>query len=56
MANVVQVSAVTVARTLSSRPGATPNGPLPPHLEDIVAGYHPSLGVEGCVAQTKLLH
>ena len=47
---------VTVAQTLSIRPEATPHGSLPPHLEDIVAGSHPSLGVDGRVAQTDLLH
>ena len=52
--DVVQVSAVTVARTLSIRPETTP--PLPPHLEEIVAGSHPSLGVDGCATLTDLLH
>ena len=54
--DVVQVSAVTVARTLSTRLEATPHGPLPPHLEDIVAGTHPSLAVDGRVSLTDLLH
>ena len=54
--DVVQVSAVTVALTLSIRPEATPHGPLPPHIEDIVAGFQTSLGVEGHVALTDLLH
>ena len=54
--DVVQVSAVTVARTLSTRPEATPPGPLPPHLEEIVAGSHSSLGADGCAALTDILH
>ena len=54
--SVVQVSAVTVARTLSTQPEATPPGPLPPHLEEIVAGSHPSLGVDGCGVLTDILH
>ena len=33
VSRAVQVSAVAVARTLSTRPEATPPGPLPPHLE-----------------------
>ena len=51
-----QVSAVTVAQTLLIRPEATPHGPLPPHLEDIVAGSHRYLGVDGHSALTNLLH
>ena len=45
--NVVQVSAVTIARDLSSKSEAKQSEPLPPHLEDTVGGSHPSLGVEG---------
>ena len=41
---VLQVSAVTVERTLSTRPEATPHGPLPLHLKEIVTGFHSSLG------------
>ena len=37
--SVGQVYAVAVARTLSIRPEATPPGPLPPHLEEIVSGF-----------------
>ena len=54
LGNVVHVSAVAVA--LSIRPETTPPGPLPPHLEDIVTGSHPSLGVDGRTALTDLLH
>ena len=53
---MVQVSAVIVVQTLSIQTEATPHGPLPPHLEDIVAGSHPSLGVEGRATLTDLLH
>ena len=43
-------------RTLLIRPEAILQTPLPPHLEDIVAGSHPYLGVEGRAALTDLLH
>ena len=54
--DVVQVSAVTVARTLSTRPEATPPGPLPPHLAEIWTGSHSSLGADGCAALMYILH
>ena len=54
--DVVQVSAVFVARTLSTRPEAAPPGSLPPHLEEIVTGYYPSLGIDGHAALTDILH
>ena len=41
--NVVQVSVVSIARATSIQPEANQIGPLPTHLEDIVAGSHPSL-------------
>ena len=44
--NVVQVSAVTIAQTMS----------IPPHLEDIVVGFHPSLGAEVRAALTDFLY
>ena len=34
-------------RTLSAQPEATPPGPLPPNLEEIVTGSNPSLRVDG---------
>ena len=43
--DVVQVFATSVARAVSVGPDA--NQPLPPHLEDIVAGSHHSLGEKG---------
>ena len=43
--DLVQVSVVSVAWAVSVGPDA--NQPLPPHLEDIVAGSHPSLGAKG---------
>ena len=52
--NVVQVSAVSVARAVSVQPDV--NRPLPPHLEDIVAGSHPSLGDEGRATLRNILH
>ena len=52
---MVQVSAVSVARTLSTWPKAAPHGPLPPHLEKIVAGSHP-LGMDGHASLTDILH
>ena len=54
--DVVQVFAVAVARTLSTRPEAALPGPLPPHLEEIVTGSHPSLGMDGRAALTDILH
>ena len=53
--DVVQVSAVAVAWTLSTQPEASPPAPLPPHLEEIVTGSHPSLGVDGRAALTDIL-
>ena len=41
--NVVQVSVVTIAQKMSIRLESTQHGRLPPHLEDIVVGSHPSL-------------
>ena len=52
--DVVQVSAVSVARAVSVGPDA--NQPLPPHLEDIVAGSHPSLGENGRAMLRDILH
>ena len=54
--SVVQMFAVTIAQDLSSPPEANQPGPLPPHLEDIVGGSHPSLGEEGRAALTNLLY
>ena len=54
--DVVQVSAVTVARTLSTRPEATLLRPLPPHLKEIVTGSHSSLGADDRAALTDILH
>ena len=48
--NVVQVSALSIAQAVSIQPEANQIGPLPPNLEDIVAGSHPSLGEEGRTA------
>ena len=42
--SVVQVSAVAVAQDRLIPMEADQFGPLPPHLEDIVGGSHPSLG------------
>ena len=53
---MVQVFAVAVARTLSTRPENTPPGPLPTHLEEIVTGSHPSLGMDGRAALMDVLH
>ena len=50
------MSAVAVARTLSIRPEAAPPGPLPPHLEEIVTGSHPYLGMDGHTVLTDILH
>ena len=50
------MSAVTIARAMSIQLEATTQGPLPLHLEDIVLGSHPSLGVEGRAALTDLLY
>ena len=38
--DVVQVSAVSIARAASIQPEANQIGPLPTQLEDIVAGSH----------------
>ena len=54
--DVVQVSTVSVAGTLSTRPEAAPPGALPPHMEEIVAGSRPSLEMDGCAALTGILH
>ena len=54
--DVVQVSAVAVARTLPTQPEAAPPGPLPLHLEEIVTRSHPSLGMDGRAALTDILH
>ena len=54
--SVVQVSAVTIVRAMSIQPEATPHGPLPQHLGDIVRDTHPSLGAEGRTAFTDLLY
>ena len=51
----MKVSAVTVARTLSSRPEVTPHGSLPPHHKEIAAESHSSLGVDGQAAPTDIL-
>ena len=47
---------MTVAQTMSIQPEFASHGPLPPHLEAIVAGFHPSLDVKGRVTLTDLLH
>ena len=52
--DVVQVFAVAVAWTLSTQPEASPPAPLPPHLEEIVTGSHPSLGVDGRASLTVM--
>ena len=54
--NVVQVSAVSIAQAVSIHPEANQIGPHPPHLGDIVAGSHPSLGEEGRAALKDILH
>ena len=54
VSNVVQVSAVSIARAVSVQPDA--DRPLPPHLEDIVAVSHPSLGDEGRTTLKYILH
>ena len=54
--NVVQVSAVSIAQAVSVQPEADQIGPLPPHLEHIVVGSHPSLGEEGRAALKDILH
>ena len=54
--NVVQVSAVSIAQAVSIQQEANQVGPLPPHLEDIVAGSHPSLGEEGRASLKDILH
>ena len=53
--SVVQVSAVTMARDMSSLPEGNLSGPLPPYLEDIVGGDSSSL-LEGRAALTDLLY
>ena len=54
LGNVVQVSAVSVARTLSVGPDV--NQPLPPHLEDIIDDPHPYLGKKGRATLNVILH
>ena len=54
--DVVQVSAVSIARTLSIRPEGAPSGPLWSPLEDIVAISYPSLGIDSRTALTDILH
>ena len=51
----VQVSAVAVARTLSTQLEASLPAPLPPHLEEIVAGSHPCIRVDCHAALTDIL-
>ena len=43
-------------RSLPVQPGVASHGPLPPHLKEIVAGSHSSLGTGGRAALTTLLH
>ena len=52
--DLVPVSAVSVARSAVVSPGVSQT--LPEHLEDIVAGSHPSLGVEGRATLRNILH
>ena len=52
--DLAPVSAVSVARSVVVPPGVS--RPLPEHLEDIVAGSHPSLGVEGWATLRNILH
>ena len=52
--DLVQVSAVSMARSAIVSPGV--GRTLPEHLEDIVAGSHPSLGGEGWTTLRHILH
>ena len=56
MGSVVQVSAVAVAQDRSIPSEADQFGPLPPYLEDIVGGSHPSLGGGGWAALWGIIH
>ena len=52
--DLVPVSAVSVAHSAVVSSGVSRT--LPEHMEDIVAGSHPSLGVEGRVMLRNILH
>ena len=52
--DLVPVSAVSVARSAIVSPGV--GRTLPEHLEDIVAGSHPSLGREGRMTLRNILY